>query len=96
MHDLNPKIPLVQLISYTTPAPISDLEFKYIKEYAIEVGMSHTKIDRAYVEQVRHHGLLIHPYTVNERADMERLIDWGVTGMVTNYPDVLEVVLKNK
>ncbi|AQU78567.1 MULTISPECIES: glycerophosphodiester phosphodiesterase [Planococcus] len=96
MHDLKPEIPLVQLISYSKPAVISDLELEHIKEYAIGVGMSHTKIDRSYVEQVRHHGLLIHPYTVNERADMERLIDWGVTGIFTNYPEVLEAVLKKK
>ncbi|WP_040852269.1 glycerophosphodiester phosphodiesterase [Planococcus antarcticus] len=96
MQSLDPAIPLVQLISYSKPAMISDVELSYIKGYAVGVGMSHTKIDRAYVEQVRNHGLLIHPYTVNERADMERLIDWGVTGMFTNYPDLLEAVLKNK
>lgn len=96
MNSLNPKIPLVQLISYSKPAVISDAELDYIKEYAVGVGMTQSRIDQAYVEQVRSHGLLIHPYTVNERADMERLIDWGVTGMFTNYPDRLEAVLKNK
>ncbi|ANU24873.1 glycerophosphodiester phosphodiesterase [Planococcus donghaensis] len=96
MNSLAPEIPLVQLISYSKPALISDAELTIIKEYAIGVGMNHKRIDRAYVEQVRHHGLLIHPYTVNKRADMERLMEWGVTGMFTNYPDVLEAVLKNK
>ncbi|ANU15347.1 Glycerophosphoryl diester phosphodiesterase [Planococcus halocryophilus Or1] len=96
MHRLDSEIPLVQLISYAVPAVISNTELEYMKKYAVGVGMSYTKIDRAYVEKVRSHGLLIHPYTVNDRADMERLIDWGVTGMFTNYPDVLEDVLKNK
>lgn len=96
MNKLAPAIPLVQLISYSEPAVISDAELDDIKKYAIGVGMNHKRIDRAYVEQVRNHGLLIHPYTVNKRSDMERLIDWGVTGMFTNYPDVLEAVLKNK
>lgn len=96
MNKLAAEIPLVQLISYSEPAVISDAELDNIKKYAIGVGMNHKRIDRAYVEQVRNHGLLIHPYTVNKRSDMERLIDWGVTGMFTNYPDVLEAVLKNK
>ncbi|MCH4826225.1 glycerophosphodiester phosphodiesterase [Planococcus halocryophilus] len=96
MNKLAAEIPLVQLISYSDPAVISDAELDNIKKYAIGVGMNHKRIDRAYVEQVRNHGLLIHPYTVNKRSDMERLIDWGVTGMFTNYPDVLEAVLKNK
>lgn len=29
--------------------------------------MSYTQIDQEYVEKVRESGLLIHPYTVNEK-----------------------------
>jgi glycerophosphoryl diester phosphodiesterase len=29
------------------------------------------------------------PWTVNERADMLRLMEWGVDGLITDYPDVL-------
>ena len=29
------------------------------------------------------------PWTVNERADMIRLMDLGVSGIITDYPDVL-------
>ncbi|EGA90614.1 glycerophosphoryl diester phosphodiesterase [Planococcus donghaensis MPA1U2] len=96
MKQLAPEIPLVQLISYSTPAIISDAELDDIKNYAIGVGVNHKRIARDYVKQVRNHGLLIHPYTVNKRADMERLIEWGVTGIFTNYPDVLKAVLKKK
>ncbi|MED3651865.1 glycerophosphodiester phosphodiesterase [Heyndrickxia sporothermodurans] len=96
IHSLNPKVPLVQLISYSKPATITDEELNNIKQYAIGVGPSYTKIDQEYVEKVREHDMLIHPYTVNTREDMEKLLDWGVTGMFTNYPDILNEVLKNR
>jgi glycerophosphoryl diester phosphodiesterase len=32
-------------------------------------------------------GLLAVPWTVNDPADMKRLVDWGVDGIITDYPD---------
>lgn len=40
------------------------------------------------------HGLLLHPYTVNSEADMRRLLNWGVTGVFTNYADIFQKVKK--
>ena len=96
MHALDPKVPLIQLISYSGPATISDEEIQAIKEYAIGVGPGYTRIDREYVEKIRENDLLIHPYTVNTKADMEMLLDWGVTGMFTNFPNLLDEVLENR
>ena len=96
MHNLNPNLPLIQLISYKEPATISEGELQELTEYAVGVGMSASKIDETYVQKVRSAGLLIHPYTVNEKEQMRRLLDWGVTGMFTNYPDLLSDVLHGK
>lgn len=96
MHNLNPNLPLIQLISYKEPATISEGELQELTEYAVGVGMSASKIDETYVQKVRSAGLLIHPYTVNEKEQMTRLLDWGVTGMFTNYPDLLSDVLHGK
>ncbi|MGG1685705.1 glycerophosphodiester phosphodiesterase [Pseudalkalibacillus sp. NRS-1564] len=93
MHNLDPNLPLIQLISYKEPATISEGELQELTEYAVGVGMSASKIDETYVQKVRSAGLLIHPYTVNEKEQMMRLLDWGVTGMFTNYPDLLSDVL---
>jgi glycerophosphoryl diester phosphodiesterase len=38
-------------------------------------------------------GLKVIPWTVNERADMERLIAQGVDGIITDYPDRLRAVM---
>ncbi|MCA1058979.1 glycerophosphodiester phosphodiesterase [Rossellomorea aquimaris] len=94
VHDMNEDIPLVQLIDYKTDATITEDELDHYEEYAVGLGMSYKKIDEEYVEKVRDHDLLVHPYTVLEKEDMKKLIEWGVTGMFTNYPDRLEEVLK--
>ena len=41
-------------------------------------------------------GLTVIPWTVNERADMVRLIAMGVAGIITDYPDRLRAVMAEK
>jgi glycerophosphoryl diester phosphodiesterase len=96
MHKLDPSVKLVQLISYKTNAVITDEEIAAIKEYAIGVGPNHTYLNEAYVQKVVNNGLEIHPYTVNDKERMQLLIDWGVTGMFTNFPYLLHEVKKGK
>ncbi|WP_079509138.1 glycerophosphodiester phosphodiesterase [Mesobacillus jeotgali] len=94
IHDLDQSIPLIQLLSYYAPASISDSEVHKIREYAIGVGLHFTAVNPAYIKKITDSGLLIVPYTVNEKEDMEMLIDWGVNGMFTNYPDRLNEVIR--
>ncbi len=46
-------------------------------------------IDAAKVKAAQQLGVKVLPWTVNEPADMDRLIGWGVDGIVTDYPDRL-------
>ncbi|MFJ7755652.1 glycerophosphodiester phosphodiesterase [Peribacillus muralis] len=94
VHDLNPKLPLVQLFSYKNQATITENELRSIKRYAVGVGPNFNMVDGKYVKMVRTHGLQFHPYTVNERADMKKALEWGATGVFTNYPDVFNEVLR--
>jgi glycerophosphoryl diester phosphodiesterase len=41
-------------------------------------------------------GLEVLPWTVNNPADMARLIDWGVDGLITDYPDRARQVMQDK
>ena len=41
-------------------------------------------------------GLRVLPWTVNDPADMARLVDWGVDGLITDYPDRARKVLADK
>jgi glycerophosphoryl diester phosphodiesterase len=38
-------------------------------------------------------GLKVIPWTVNERADLERVLRMGVAGMITDYPNRLRAVM---
>lgn len=51
-------------------------------------------IEQAAVKQAHDLGLQLIPWTVNEPVDMRRLIDWGVDGIITDYPDRLRAVMK--
>lgn len=46
-------------------------------------------IDAAKVRAAQQLGLKVKPWTVNEPADMDRLIGWGVDGIISDYPDRL-------
>ena len=39
-------------------------------------------------------GLKIVPWTVNDEADLARLLDWKVDGLITDYPDRLRALMK--
>jgi glycerophosphoryl diester phosphodiesterase len=41
-------------------------------------------------------GLKVVPWTVNTSADMERLMSWGVDGLITDYPDRLRGVMQQR
>ncbi len=50
----------------------------------------------AVIRQAHQLGLKVLPWTVNERADMLRLMDWGADGLITDYPDVLRDLMRER
>lgn len=53
-------------------------------------------VDEAAIAEAKSLGLIVVPWTVNETADMGRLIGLGVDGLITDYPDRLRAVLVGK
>ena len=53
-------------------------------------------VTEALVKEAQGLGLKVIPWTVNEPAAMERLIDWGVDGIITDYPNRLREVMQRK
>ena len=49
-------------------------------------------LTQANIAEAKGLGLRIIPWTVNDEATMARLIEWGVDGLISDYPDVLHRV----
>ncbi len=46
-----------------------------------------------FIREAHAHNVAVHVWTVDAEADMRRLLEWGVDGIVTDRPDVLARVL---
>jgi glycerophosphoryl diester phosphodiesterase len=47
-----------------------------------------------WVSEAAEHGVVYHPFTVNEEHEMKRLIEADVAGIITDYPDRLRDLLE--
>lgn len=80
------------------PAEITDEDFQEVADYAVGIGTNYLYdgrqvVDADFIQQAQENGLPVHVYTINETDEMERLMDMGVNGLFTNYPDrLLELV----
>jgi glycerophosphoryl diester phosphodiesterase len=57
------------------------------------IGVEHTVVDAAAVKQAQGAGLGLGAWTVNNPADMQRMIGAGVTILITDQPDVAKTLL---
>jgi glycerophosphoryl diester phosphodiesterase len=49
-----------------------------------------------FVRRCHRAGLAVHVWTINERAEMERLLDLGVDGLMTDRADLLAAVMRER
>ncbi len=56
-------------------------------------GSGVTIVTRRFVEAAERRGLQVHVWTIDDEAEMRRLIDLGVHGLMTDRPAVLKRVL---
>ena len=57
---------------------------------------NHASLTRERLADAKTRGLRVLPWTVNQPADMARLVDWGVDGLISDYPDRARKVLADK
>ncbi len=57
---------------------------------------AYNDLTQAAVKEAHGLGFKVLPWTVNQRADMLRLMDWGVDGIITDYPDVLRDLMRER
>jgi|SRR5215218_1989944 len=64
--------------------------------FAAGLGPWHGAVDAALVAAVHGAGLAIRPWTVDDPAEMRRLLALGVDAIVTNAPDVAVTALRSE
>ncbi|MGZ4133966.1 MAG: glycerophosphodiester phosphodiesterase [Tumebacillaceae bacterium] len=58
------------------------------KQYGIRV------VTPRMLKIARHHGIKVHVWTINDERDIRRLLEWGVDGICSDYPDRVVKVMK--
>jgi glycerophosphoryl diester phosphodiesterase len=88
IHELDGSLPLIQLME---AEPAAELRGRLgrVAEYAVGIGPPWSAVDSALIAATREVCLDVHPYTVNDVVQMQRLTALGVTGMFTDVPDLL-------
>lgn len=78
-----PEIKVAALIDRPVKDPVAVL--KRLGAVALNPNLKY--LDEQTVKAVRAAGYGVLVWTVNEPADMDKLLRWGVTGLITDYPD---------
>ncbi|MFK7800847.1 MAG: glycerophosphodiester phosphodiesterase [Anaerolineae bacterium] len=48
-----------------------------------------TVITPSFVRNLQAHGVVVHPWTINDDSEMTRMLEMGVDGIITDYPNRL-------
>ncbi len=86
LRALEPRLTGAVLIAHTAPVALREL---VLRADARIYCPSHDFVDEDLVREAHAAGIRVLPWTVNEPAQWRRLIDWGVDGLTTDYPDRL-------
>lgn len=62
-------------------------DLRRVAGFACTIGPPAEAVDAPLVAAAHAAGLRVQPYTVNDAAEMERLLDLGVDGLITDRPD---------
>jgi glycerophosphoryl diester phosphodiesterase len=87
MRQEEPRLPGSLLI---TPGALSDWPSR--RELALRLGLQgvslfHLNVSAGVVAQAKRSGLSVYAWTADAESDIQHLLDLGVDGIVTNYPE---------
>ena len=60
------------------------------------LNLRNIHISKEKIARIREEGMKVNVYTVNTDEELEQFVRWGVDGIITNYPDRLIRILKEK
>ncbi len=95
MRAAEPRLPIGALVDIEERGPVPpEATVARLRELRADAWHPGLKLlDEASVRAAREAGFGVNVWTVNDEADMERLIAWGATGLFTDFPDRLAALL---
>lgn len=84
MHSLDPDIRIGWLVGNDDGFESNMARLSFVPDIYTP---NHNLVDALLVAQVHEAGMLLVPWTVNETDRMRELIEMGVDGIITDYPD---------
>ena len=85
LHVAAPWLPLAALFPRRA-TPLEQLED--VSHFAQGIGPWHGAVDAELVDAAHARGLAVRPWTVDDPAEVARLVALGVDGVITNAPDI--------
>ena len=92
MYRLDPTV----MTGFLCEHPSNDLVERAVRIGARQLAPSGDLVTPALVKKAHQAGLQVVAWTINEPEEMRRLIDAGVDGIMTDYPDRLVTVLQSR
>lgn len=92
IHGLDSSLPLIQLFVAMTPAGVLGL-LDQARAYASGIGPIASDVSSSVVQAAHSKCLVVHPYVVDDGAQMLSLLAMGVDGIFTDRPDVLREII---
>ncbi|HEV2946356.1 MAG TPA: glycerophosphodiester phosphodiesterase family protein [Gemmataceae bacterium] len=90
--DIEPGLERAILIAGTAPVSPAELVLQAgAQVYCPEIDF----LDELQVRQIHESGFKVIPWTVNDPGDWQKLLDWGVDGITTDFPDRLAAFLNS-
>jgi glycerophosphoryl diester phosphodiesterase len=90
IHAMDAGLPLIQLMHRgAVPAGTIEAYMQAVASYAVGVGPHYSDVSADFVEAAHACCLQVHPYTVDDIAEMKRLESIGIDGLFTNFSDTL-------
>lgn len=93
LHQKYPKVKTALLIEHPSNAKEN---IEHLGFTPTIYSCDFTLLTEAEVDFCHQQNVLVIPWTVNEVEDMKRLIDMGVDGIISDYPDRLIELTKNR
>jgi glycerophosphoryl diester phosphodiesterase len=88
---------LFTVLGPVLPAPAIRWALRGVHALQVPVSYGSVRVvTPGFVRRAHRHGLQVHVWTINDPAEMHRLLDLGVDGIVTDRADLLKKVLQDR